>query len=251
MRSNITYTTEEIAAFYSRNRRHYSDYYPSEQFIINMIASLKSGELGHVLDVGCACGGLYEALCEQYQLSSYTGVDINRQAIRCANAIIPSTSPVSFISEDILHLDFDKQFDLVFSLSCADWNIQTSEIIQKCWELVAEDGYLIISLRTTPEAGVNDIHRSFQEIRLTEEERVEYEQANYVVLNFTEVINMFCKLDPNPFILHGYGYWGNPSPTAHTPYNKLLFIVFALHKKKDQKHTTPVLNLIIPADAIG
>ena len=50
---------------------------------------------------------------------------------------------------------------------------------------------------------------------------MEGETANYVVLNVNEILQQL--LDLNPLGISAYGYWGVPSDTAVTPYEKYAF----------------------------
>jgi 2-polyprenyl-3-methyl-5-hydroxy-6-metoxy-1,4-benzoquinol methylase len=80
---NIEYKSRGIQIYYSCNRSKWEALYPSERWVFTKLAG-SEGFLGDVLDVGCACGGLGTALSQKFRLTSYTGVDINRQAPICS-----------------------------------------------------------------------------------------------------------------------------------------------------------------------
>jgi len=229
---NIEYRTKEILKYYSSNRQRWEDFYPSERWVFRKIGGKKK-TLGDILDVGCACGGLGVALNEKFEISSYTGIDIHKDAIKWAINKQKLTVPTTFMAEDIIEADLDNQYDMVVSLSCADWNLETNKIIRTCWKRVKPEGYFVISLRLTPEQGINDIKKSYQYINFSGDEG-EQEVANYVVFNFREAILTMNELSPSPELIGAYGYWGNSSSTAVTPFNKLVFAVFYI--KKSEHH---------------
>lgn len=228
MKNNIEYTSKQICEFYGNSRVKLSEFYASERWVFDRIAA-EVGTMGAVLDVGCACGGLGMALSEKYDLRSYTGIDINRDAISWANSNIKPAVQTEFIAGDVITLACDKQFDTVFSLSCADWNIESNKIIDTCWSMVKLGGYFIISLRLTDGQGINDITRSYQHINFSGNE-ANPEIANYVVFNFRDALQTMKSLLPGPELIGSYGYWGKPSSTAVTPFDKLVFAVFYLKK---------------------
>lgn len=225
---NIEYKSREIPLYYSCNRSRWEEFYPSERWIFSKLAS-EPRFLGDVLDVGCACGGLGAALCEQFQLSSYTGVDIHKEAIAWARQERRLPVPATFLAGDILELNLEDTFDLVVSLSCADWNIEVQKIMEACWARVTAGGHFVISLRLTTGPGVNDIETSYQYINFSGQER-NAEVANYVVFNFPAVLRLMEKLQPVPTLIGAYGYWGKPAATAVTPFTRLVFAVFYLRK---------------------
>ncbi|TRZ53310.1 class I SAM-dependent methyltransferase [bacterium] len=234
--TNIHYNTDEIARYYAVSRVKWEDFYPSERWIFEKVAT-PVRNMGRVLDVGCAVGGLGCALAERFSVTEYVGVDINEQAIEAANSR-KSSYPVDlcrFACNDILEIDTlpIEYFDNVFSLSCADWNVLTKNIIQECWRYVKKEGHFILTLRLTPEASLCDISESFQYICFGD--RVTdcmdgVEKAPYVVLNIHEALCMLSELDPKPTRIMAYGYWGNPSPTARTLYDRLCFAALAVKK---------------------
>jgi SAM-dependent methyltransferase len=227
-KENIKYKSKQISDYYSINRQKWDELYPSEKWVFERIS--KEQSLGNILDVGCACGGLGAALCERFNVKSYMGIDINRDAIEWAkkNAILPI--PSRFIAGDILDVDLIEKYETVISLSCADWNIETDKIIKRSWKRLEVGGYFIISLRITPMDGINNIQKSYQLINFTGEEK-EPEIANYVVFNFKEALLKMKKLQPE--FIGAYGYWGKPSLTACTPFDKLVFAVFYVKKGRN------------------
>lgn len=243
---NIPYTSKQIVEYYSRNRQTWGELYPSEQWVFDRIGRARGGFLD-LLDVGCACGGLGSALSERLALQSYTGVDINQAAIDWARTERRLPVPTTFIAGDILQLPRNKTYDTVVSLSCADWNIETDRIISACWELVRPTGYFVLSLRLTPRQGVNDISRSYQLIQFSESS-AEPEIANYVVFNFRDAFMLFRALFPQPALIGAYGYWGTPSPTAVTPFEKLVFAVFFMQKGTGAEIEPPKAELHLPVE---
>lgn len=231
--SNIVFNSQEIVEFYSRHRKEWNDFYPSEKWVFRRIAG-KSGYLGGVLDAGCACGGLGLALSREFKLNSYTGIDIHPGAIAWAIKHRKLAAPTSFICGDILGLKGRKRYDLVVSLSCADWNIEVAKIMKACWEKVKPGGHLVISLRITPGKGIDDMKKSFQYINFSKKDK-RPEVANYAVFNLRDILGRMKELSPFAQDIGAYGYWGTPSPTAVTPYKKLIFAVFYLKKGKGNK----------------
>jgi SAM-dependent methyltransferase len=256
MSQNIVYRTDTIARHYGVNRRRWADLYPSERWVFERVAQERT-RIGRVLDVGCAAGGLAEALTERYStLERYTGVDINRDAIAAARAAV-SRLPITgeFIAGDICNCPAlaDRRFDLVTALSVADWNIDTPGILAACWSHVEQGGHLVVSLRLTPDAGICDIERSFQYIWFEPSPPPpDAERAPYNVFNVRDAMVWLAGQAPRPGRIVVYGYWGTPSATARTPFARLVFAVIALSKPADNQSTgEPMMEVHLPADALG
>ena len=152
---NINYTTLEIEKYFSTNRIKWHQFYQSEQKIIDQ---LNIGIDTSILDVGCGCGGLGLALKERFGNILYTGVEINLQAANTAaemnkNAII-YTGDILDLSKDVL---FNKQFNIVFSLSCIDWNVEFEKSLNAIWQHVLPGGYLMATFRLTNKESINYI----------------------------------------------------------------------------------------------
>ncbi len=235
MIKNIEYQTSHLADYFINNRRTWDEFYPSERWMFSMVGDAHEG-FGRVLDVGCAVGGLGRALSEKYHLSSYTGIDINQQAIEYANAQSDNINDAKFLCADIVTTDALKEqsYDSVFALSVADWNVDVLGILEACWQKVAPGGCLILTQRLTDKASALDHSISYQHIVPAHDyivdELSELEKAPYMVLNAKECLRILGNLHSAPSEINAYGYWGAPSKTAVTPFEKIAFAVISLTK---------------------
>ncbi len=228
--ANIIYKTGEIARYYESHRTRLADFYKSERWIFQQIAD--DGGFGDVLDVGCAVGGLGQALAENYVLASYTGVDVNTQAIALARQYKRPRLNTRFLEADIITVakELGSSFHTVVSLSCADWNVDTRGIVAACWDCVAPGGRLVLSLRLTKGPTIANIAESCQLIAFDGNIPENAEVAPYVVFNRDDAISLLTNLRPEPRRILGYGYWGSPSQTARTPFDEIFFTVLAVTK---------------------
>ncbi len=254
---NIAYKTSRISEYFSANRRNWDDFYPSEKWIFERVAGPER-TMGHVLDVGCAAGGLALALTERFSVAGYRGVDINAQAIEVANARKGSCyeGQCGFMCGDILDMNTlpEEGFDNVFSLSCADWNVLTEDIIGRCWAYVRRGGNLVLTLRLTSEPSLRKLDESFQYICFEDrlpESTSEIEKAPYVVLNVRDALSLLTNLQPRPVGIVAYGYWGTPSSTARTRYDRLVFTALAVKKSQaGQEGQGTAGELHLPVDLL-
>ncbi|HVX92309.1 MAG TPA: class I SAM-dependent methyltransferase [Xanthobacteraceae bacterium] len=252
--TNIAYQSDAIARHYSTHRRRWNYLYPSERTIFDRLRA-ENARLGRVLDVGCAAGGLAAALAERFaSIESYTGIDINPQAIEAARRLAKSPFETRFLNADICQAPSlpNDAFDLVAALSVADWNVDANGILSACWRRVAPGGHLVISLRLTPGAGICDMSRSFQFIWFEDSPPpADAERAAYNIFNVREAVRMLGDQVPKPERITLYGYWGKPSATAHTPYERLIFSVIAMRRPEDASFSgEPMLDASLPLGAI-
>ena len=223
---NIVYSTDQIEDYFSKNRITWDDFYKSERDIFD---KLFLGKHLSVLDIGCGCGGLGLALKERFGVSKYTGVEINQQATKTAKKLNPQAKIYEgdFLGVRKYQL-CDQQFDVVFSLSCFDWNLEFSEMLNSAWTHVAPGGNLVATFRIVPGLGCDDMKSSYQYINY--QGIKEGEIAAYVVLNASELFQKLLVLDP--IKISAAGYFGPPSSTAITPYSELCFCAISVTKRK-------------------
>lgn len=250
---NIVYETDRIAGYYEAHRRCWDDFYPSERAVFERVAA-EAGRIGRMLDVGCAVGGLGEALVERFgTVTAYTGVDINHAAIEAAKRVAGRiAAPSDFIAADICSCPAlaGRQFELVTALSVADWNVDAHGIVAACWGQVAPGGTLVLSLRLTPATGLCDVRQSFQYIWFEPlPAPPDAERAPYNVFNSGEAMMWLSAQAPKPERILVHGYWGTPSATARTPYQRLIFAVVALRKPRAGTVSESQIETHLPEDA--
>ena len=222
--SNQNYKSPQISQFYKQNRCSWAELYNSERSVFSGFKSLKGAT---ILDLGCGCGGLGRALSEKFEGFSYTGIEINQQAVDTAKSIFP---PGTFVCSDILDLDdrYSEAFSLVISLSCIDWNVEVLPMLTKAWSFVSPGGSLLLSVRMTEQSpSLMDINQSYQYINFSGS--CQGEIAQYTVFNKDELIQLLSNLD-SCSVIEGNGYPGAPSKTAVTPFEMIIFAVLVVKK---------------------
>lgn len=241
MKSNIVYQTDQIARYFAKHRVTWDQFYKSEQIIIDQL-----GLTHHqVLDIGCGCGGLGLVLRDRFGISSYTGVEINRLAAQAARVMNPTAR---ILCGDILDLSqnalFEESFEVVFSLSCIDWNIRFSDMLAVAWSHVRPGGHFVATFRLTVGQGCDNVIHSYQYINF--EGIRQGEVASYVVLNAKTLIQQLVSFNPSE--INAYGYWGVPSATAVTPYERLCFAAFSVRKRANDDKGALRCRLELPEE---
>jgi len=256
MGANIHYTSEQLTGYYTSHRNNWADYYPSERAVFEeVMMSVGEADKTRLLDVGCAAGGLGRALGERFQIGEYVGIDIHKRAIEVGKNIGGFRFPALLLAGDVCELKLEPEsFDLVVSLSCADWNVRTLDIIKTCWRYVRPGGYFVLSLRLTPKKSCCDFLNSYQYIHFSDTPPTNFdetEKAPYVVLNTSRALAILCSLCPKPASILVRGYWGKPSPSAVTPYDRLVFAALAVSKPKSdlEPNISTVGDIRLPVDA--
>ena len=241
---NIVYQTDLIARYFSRNRVAWQQFYESERVVIDQLHLNRHHE---ILDIGCGCGGLGMALRDRFGIENYTGVEINASAAEAGRVMNPKAH---IVCGDILDLGpngfQDRRFDVVFSLSCVDWNVRFSDMLAAAWNYVLPGGHLVATFRLTAEEGCSDFQRSYQYINF--DGIPEGERASYVVLNARSLIEQLSAFNPSE--INAYGYWGAPSATAVTPYENLCFAALSIRKRKSDDVGALRCQLELPAEIL-
>ncbi len=241
---NINYKSENIKKYFSTERISWEEFYPSERKVIqDTITKLDNIDKIRVLDIGCACGGLGNALNEKFKISNYTGVEINKQAAEYGKILNNNQKIMQGDFLKITNEIKDDHFDLVFSLSCIDWQNNFQLMLEESWKKVKKGGYFIASFRITDQESLNNINLSYQYINYDEKRSGEI--APYVIFNINDLLKSIIKLDAEN--IYGYGYVGAPSITAICPYDKLCFSVLAVRKPDLDNKKHPRIDLDLPS----
>lgn len=242
---NIKYESESFLNYYSKSRMTWEEFYPSEKKILASTIS-KFNQGFEMLDAGCGCGGLGKALSERFNMKYYMGVDCNKKEIDYAKEFNRLSVPHHYICEDIVSYKDDKQYDIVVSLSCIDFNIDVKGMLESCWAKVKRGGYLVTSVRLTNQETINDINKAFQRLKGNE-------VANYVVFNIDDFIKMISGLRDNPVdLIEAFGYWHAPAEGTVVKYDRLCMSVFAIRKALTGEYDgKPITHFEFPDDLWG
>ena len=243
--SNIHYQTKELVKYFSNNRIGWNKLYPSERKVFEKCDLSYDSR---VIDMGCACGGAGVALKEKFNIEKYVGVDINSDCIDHAPEICPWGQ---FFPGDFLRLynSLDSDFDLGLSLSCADWNVQTEDLLSALFSRVRNGGELIFSCRLTNVDHENGVFEAEQKILFGGDNEKAAEIAPYKVYNFSKMLDIISSIG---FVqsIYGFGYSGVPPENViNLPLNKVYYVVFKLVKSLTGKHVDNMrLNFDIDAN---
>ena len=242
--NNIRYSTKNLPNYFSQHRKSWAEFYPSERKTIEYVAPAASAK---VLDMGCACGGLALALNERFGVHQYLGVDIHADAISAARDLV---SFGKFIADDFLDAKkgIEKNFDLAFSLSCADWNVKTEELFVSLFEHVKPGGHMIFSCRLTRTgAGILQAQQKIEYPGATSDTA---ELAPYKVYSLDKMLALIGCLTPAAEV-YGFGYWGNvPETVQGLPIKQAFYAVFAVQKALESTVATR-LKLDVALDLLN
>ena len=217
--SIINYTSTDAAEYFSTARIHFSQFYRSEQECLKSLITYSPQEVSF-LDIGCAAGGLGNAIINEYPSKSisYLGVDINPNTIALGKQNFPF---LDLVCSDFIHIlnAGISRFTHIISLSCIDWNTSYEEslaaVLRYCHRRKVD---FCFSFRSSHK-GVNSLSQSYQYVNYHGEPKGEI--ANYVVLSFDDLTSIIQAFSPS--YVYIYASVGSPSPTAVTPYTELTF----------------------------
>jgi SAM-dependent methyltransferase len=103
---------------------------------------------GHVLDVGCGCGGAAPLLVERVgEHGSVTGVDIDTEALSVGTRMsASSTGAYRFVELDISQQPklYVNSFDLIFARMVLLHMQRPIEVLQRLWQWVRPGGTLLV-----------------------------------------------------------------------------------------------------------
>lgn len=245
MKKNIEYKNKELANYLIKHRSTWDSLYKSEKYILEK-AKIKDTDT--ILDIGCGVGLIARGLKEKYNIRAYTGIEMSKPVYESAIRLNPQDQ---FLYGDFLDISktdiINKTYDLVFSLSCFDWNVKFDEMLVSGWQHVAEGGSLIATFRLVDGAGYQDMNISYQNI--TYEGKFTGERAPYSVFNAKELLNKLYTFSPSS--ITAYGYYGSPSPTSITPYNEICFSTFLIKKGPIKNDLDKKLKLDLPTKILS
>ena len=75
------------------------------------------------------------------------------------------------ICKETANAKFDESIDVVFSLSCIDWNIEFKSMLLAAWNHVRPGGSFVATFRLTNLKGVNNFEERFCQYKIASKKR--------------------------------------------------------------------------------
>ena len=115
------------------------------------ILTIYSGIInGEVLDFGCNHGSCSFLICENNNVTSVIGLDLNENAIEIAEQTKKkiNETKINFICDNILDVTFDKSFDTIVSFHTLEhiYPEDVNIVLETLYNSLTDDGYFIISI---------------------------------------------------------------------------------------------------------
>jgi len=215
--------------YYTCNRNVSSSLYPSERFFFED-AVRKSSSL---LDIGCASGGFSQIVREFNCDISYTGVDSSQRMIEEARRLFPENY-FSLTTGNTLDFE-DNSFDMVIAFGVLHMTMNWKELLAEAWRVCRKT--LLFDLRLTDTEGISNPEQSYQKLAFSGEWDGE-STSPYIVLNYSESLEVLRRLVPRFGTLKVYGYINPVSENTVSPYSEVCMAAFCLSKENGQGEIT-------------
>ncbi|WP_444924346.1 class I SAM-dependent methyltransferase [Microbulbifer sp. DLAB2-AF] len=104
-----------------------------------------------ILDVGCGDGRITRYLAEHLKSGKIVGVDLTEDMIRHARKAHSGVPNLSFEQMSADEIQFDKQFDIIFSFSCLHWVADQKKVWNGFYKHLREDGKIVAGFQVDHE----------------------------------------------------------------------------------------------------
>lgn len=213
-----------VIRFFGDHRMTSRDVYPSEWHFIK--DRLREGM--RVLDIGCAQGGFAAVFAEHLSRFEYTGVDISAAMIAAAQARFPQHRFLAVPEGDLSALG-EAHYDLVLVLGILHLHEGWRDTIRAAWWHTR--GSLILDLRETEDATIEDKARSFMRMDFNSDDESHRDtRVPYNIINRREASETVRALCPDASRVTDYGYETQVTSSASTPYPRVRAAVYCIER---------------------
>ena len=113
--------------------------------LFNMMDNQIEKSVDNVIDIGCGSGEVSKSLIDTADPKRLVAVDRSKSQLKMARDHLSNTDiDVKFLSEDILDISFDIDFDLVFSNAALHWVENQKELYEMLSNITDRNGYLAV-----------------------------------------------------------------------------------------------------------
>jgi trans-aconitate methyltransferase len=106
-----------------------------------LLSDLPIAQDSRILDLGCGDGVLTRKLAAMAPKGKTIGLDGSRGMIAAARAAAPMDN-LTFILADINDLDFNEEFDLIYSNAALHWILDHERLVKRCFKALKTGGVI-------------------------------------------------------------------------------------------------------------
>jgi trans-aconitate 2-methyltransferase len=119
-----------------------------KKWALELLSKLDLGGSERVLDIGCGDGEITAAIAQRVPRGSAVGIDSSRDMVDLAvTHYPPERCPnISFVLKDAREIDFDEEFDAVFSNACLHWVIDHRSVLTGIRRCLKPSGRLLLQM---------------------------------------------------------------------------------------------------------
>lgn len=180
-----------VNSFDSHITKSVPSYLESHNLIVSVAKDFLSDN-SKVLDIGCSTGSLLDKIKNNLSnKAELTGIDISKDMINYAKKV-HKNKKIKFYCKDILKIK-NKSYDLIISFYTLQFihPNKKNSFIKKCYELLNQNGYLILFDKVTENSGF--------EQKIIQDAYNDFKKNN----NFEE-IEIYNKTETLRGVLHPY-----------------------------------------------
>ena len=100
------------------------------------------------MDIGCGDGKITASIAKKVPQGFVIGIDSSEYMINLAKRKFPSKiyQNLSFIVKDVREMDFEEEFDIVFSNACLHWIIDHLPVLEKIEKSLKPSGKIFLQM---------------------------------------------------------------------------------------------------------
>jgi trans-aconitate 2-methyltransferase len=119
-----------------------------KKWALELLSKLDLKGSERVLDIGCGDGEITAAIAQRVPRGSAVGIDSSRDMVDLAvRHYPPERCPnISFVLKDARELDFDEEFDAVFSNACLHWVIDHQPVLAGIRRCLKPSGRVLLQM---------------------------------------------------------------------------------------------------------
>jgi trans-aconitate 2-methyltransferase len=119
-----------------------------KKWALELLAKLDLKGSERVLDIGCGDGEITAAIARRVPGGSAVGIDSSRDMVDLASKNYPPDRcpNISFILQDAREIDFDEEFDAVFSNACLHWVIDHQPVLTGIGRCLKPRGRMLLQM---------------------------------------------------------------------------------------------------------